>query len=245
MRFLFIVGCGHSGTSLMLALFANCEGVNAITSETEALIRSSLKEFKMKFKTLDNISSKLVVEKTPRHVYRLGDITSDKDSYALVMLRNPIDVVASLKKRGYSLMDSIARYQRDNNAWLNYESQKRVKILKYEDLVIKTEQVLDDLGREYGVDLISANGKRLADERIFFTKRGELDRKIKPEINQTDGRGINNHLSLRNFQIRQEIKNMNGQWKERLTERELISVIEKLTPLIRRFKYEECFDYKI
>tara|TARA_Y100000991_G_C21921066_1_gene326522 strand:+ start:271 stop:990 length:720 start_codon:yes stop_codon:yes gene_type:complete len=239
MRFLFIVGCGHSGTGLMLAIFANCRNVHAITNETEFLFKSSIKEFKRKFDTLENTSAILVAEKTPRHVYRLGKITSDEQSSALVMLRNPIDVVASLKKRGFPLIDCIRRYRHDNNAWLKYQSKKKVKILKYEELVTKTEEVLENLGQEYGLNLISANEKRLTDERLYFTNRGPV------QIKQTDGKGRQKHNSLRNFQIRQEIKNMNGQWKERLTDKELRIVIEELNYYIKLFKYEECFDYKI
>ena len=155
------------------------------------------------------------------------------------MLRNPIDVVASLKKRGIPLKDCIQRYRHDNNAWLNYQSKKNVKILKYEKLVTKTEEVLENLGQEYGLSLISANERRLTDKRLYFTNLGPV------QIEQTDGKGLQKHNSLRNFQIRQEIRNMNGQWKERLTDKELSIVIEELNYHIKLLKYEECFDYKI
>ena len=238
MKFLFIVGCGHSGTSLLLAMFANCQHVHAITNETEILLKSPIKEFIKKYNNLENKNIRLVVEKTPRHVYKLKEITSEEHSSALVLLRNPLDVVASLKKRGFPLMTCIRRYKNDNNAWLNYQNKKNVKILKYEELVTKTQEVLEDLGQAYDLDLVSANRKRLTDKRVYFKNMGGA------EIRKTDGKGHRNHISLRNFQVRQEVSNMNGQWKERLSKKELEIVVKELNHHIKILKYEECFKYK-
>tara|TARA_Y100001934_G_C12059547_1_gene634658 strand:- start:108 stop:779 length:672 start_codon:yes stop_codon:yes gene_type:complete len=223
----------------MLAIFANCAGTHAITNETEALLEGPIKKFKDKFKTFEKTNIKLIVEKTPRHIHRLDQITSDKDASALIMLRNPVDVVASLKKRGFSLSQSIQRYKRDNTAWLDYASSENIQVVKYEALVQKTNAVLKILRQTYGVDLISANKKRLSDKRVYFTQHGAT------KIDETDGKGHINHLALRNFQIRQTVTNMNGLWRDRLTSDELAIVIQELRVLISKFDYEECFDYKI
>lgn len=236
MRILFIVGCGHSGTSLMLSIFANAAGVFAFRDETMALAKSSMKEFKDQINAF-SIKDDLVVEKTPRHVHQLEKICSDTDSHALVMVRNPVDVIASFKKRGMTIRSAIDRYTADNNAWLEYENSKRLIIIKYEDLVLNTSVVLSKLSNLFEVDLNIANKARLFDKTLYFSSVGA----VKSE--KTDGLGEANHLALRNYQIRQPIVNMNGQWKDRISRDELAMIISNLQPLIQKLGYTECYDY--
>ncbi|GHD33678.1 sulfotransferase domain-containing protein [Halioglobus pacificus] len=97
MRFLFICGCGHSGTSLLLAIFSAANDVHALTDETHFLLSHSTCEFKSQYGYLAQ-GGNLIVEKTPKHVYALDKIVADPECGALVMVRNPVDVIASLKR---------------------------------------------------------------------------------------------------------------------------------------------------
>lgn len=230
MNFLFICGCGHSGTSLMLGIFANSPEVLAISNETNALRIGSLQAFKKKIKAA-SVPASWVVEKTPRHVHFLKNILEDEECHALVMVRNPFDVVASLKKRGVPFTEALERYSLDNNAWLGWVSHKRLTVLRYEDFVTNPAAYLKRLGRQYGIDLQQGNKARLSDQHVYFKSEGAK------KIVKTDGRGAENHLALRNYQMRQPIENMNGQHLSHLsaTEKELIE--DKCHKLIKDFGY--------
>ena len=174
MNYLFICGCGHSGTSLMLSIFSNAKGVLALTDETRVLFKMTLDQFKtlMSQRISDQ---KMVVEKTPNHIYRLKDIINDKDSSALVLLRNPIDVVASLKKRGFSLSAAINRYRNDNSEMVKHVGHEKLLLLRYEALVSQTQQVLGVLSDRYKVDLIEGNLSRRTDDRIYWKSDGAFE----------------------------------------------------------------------
>jgi hypothetical protein len=228
MRFLFICGCGHSGTSLMLGIFANSANVAVTRDETFALSKLSVQQFKDSVKK--QVSDKtLFVEKTPRHIHYLEKICADTESEALVLVRNPLDVVASLKKRGFSVEQSISRYINDNLAWQRYANHPKVKVIRYEDLVDSSKNILANLTQRYGVDLESGDLKRQEDSRIYFKGQGAT------RIEKTDGKGEAAHLALRNYQIRQKLENMNGEWKNRLTQDESQMVMEWCAPALHKF----------
>lgn len=145
------------------------------------------------------------------------------------MLRNPLDVVASLKKRGFSVEQSIGRYINDNLAWQRHATDKKVKLVRYEDLVSNPKSVLKELTERYGVDLLEGDQRRQKDSRLYFKGHGAT------RIEQTDGKGEDAHLALRNYQIRQKLESMNGQWKTRLTKQESEMVMNWCAPVMKMF----------
>ena len=221
----------------MLSIFAASKSVVACLDETMFLINNPIQEFKNGFDHLEG-QFKLVVEKTPRHVYALDQILPDQDCDALVMIRNPVDVVASLKKRGLPVKAAIKRYQQDNLQWMDRIDQGLFYPLKYEDLVNDTDSVLKALGDRYGIDLIGANNDRLGSDQIFFSSAGATNAKL------TAGRGTKQHLALRNYQMRQPVQNMNGAWKQRLNKAELSLILKELESFITQLGYEECLEYE-
>ena len=104
-------------------------------------------------------------------------------------------------------------------------------------LVSQTQQVLGVLSDRYKVDLIEGNLSRRTDDRIYWKSDGAF------ESAMTDGLGSKNHIALRNYQIRQPVQNMNGQWKTRINKKELQTILTELEEMIYLFQYEECFDY--
>ena len=236
-KYLFICGCGHSGTTLILAIFNNLENAYVFNNETNFFLKSknrTIKDFKKYAIKNINLDYDLVVEKTPRHIHYCSEILKDDDTEILVMIRNPFDNIASLIKRGYDIQDAIRRYEEDNLSWIRFKNRKRLEYLKYEDLVCNFFEKFKYLGEKYGVDLLKANDKRLDHKDIYFSKH--INRKIKPNL--TNGKGIENHINLRNFQVRQPISDMNGTWIHLLSieDRKLIS--NKFDYLISEFGYE-------
>jgi len=138
---IFIVGCGHSGTTLMLAMLNAHSGIESIKRETAMFFNynsSAIEE-------MINISKdgKIPAEKTPKHIHKLDDIFSlFHGAKVIVMLRDGRDVVYSLVKRGYPLDKAIERWNKDNRAGLKYRGNPDVQFVKLESLVNHQERVL-------------------------------------------------------------------------------------------------------
>lgn len=232
MRYLFIIGCGHSGTSLMLAIWRNSARVAAFVDETTYLEGKSVDEFKSyALSSLDCDNVSWVVEKSPRHVLQVEKILSSSNCHALVMVRNPLDTVASLVKRGVKFDAAVERYHRDNSAWLPFVEHEKLHLVRYEDLVTNGEEILTSLSRQFEVDLKEGNRLRQVDNTIYFKSNGATIGRL------TDGKGKRNHLALRNFQVKQEIVDMNGEWTNRISPTQASEVIERLLPFFNQFQY--------
>jgi len=236
-KYLFICGCGHSGTTLVLAIFNSLDNTYVFKNETGFFLRSNkktIKDFKKYVTKNIQYDYELVVEKTPKHIRYCSEILKDEDTEILVMIRNPFDNISSLMKRGYDIHDAIRRYELDNLSWQKFKNCKRLEYLKYEDLVCNFYVKLKYLGKKYGVDLLTANEKRLDHKDIYFSK--QINTRIEP--NSTNGKGIENHVNLRNFQVRQPISNMNGTWVHLLSKEDKNLITNKFGFLIREFGYE-------
>lgn len=233
MKYMFIVGCGHSGTSLMLSIWNCTESVYALKDETLLLENYSIEYFKSKvLGSVDFQKISWIVEKTPRHLYQLGKICNDDESYGLIMVRNPLDTVASLVKRGLPLNKAIKRYEEDNYFCLKYEKKNNISIVRYEDLVSNHSKVLSELSLKYGIDLIDGNKIRENDNTLYFSNAGAT------RAQKTDGQGKENHLALRNFQMRQPIKDMNGLWRNRISEQDYEKITKRLKFFFNYFNFK-------
>ena len=127
-KYLFICGCGHSGTSIMLAIFNNAINTYAFKTETNFFSKtrnSSIEKFKNYASQKVRENYDLLIEKTPKHVLFCDEILKADDTEIIVMIRNPFDNVASLMKRGYDINQAIARYEKDNLSWQKFKNHKR------------------------------------------------------------------------------------------------------------------------
>ena len=61
------------------------------------------------------------------------------------MTRNPISGIKSLFHRYKHLRQSITRYITDNITWLNSKHRETFHVIKYEDLIQNTQQVIKSL----------------------------------------------------------------------------------------------------
>ncbi len=76
-KYLFICGCGHSGTSIMLSLFKNAINTYAFTTETNFFCKTknkTINDFKKFARSKVKANYDLLVEKTPRHVRYCNEI---------------------------------------------------------------------------------------------------------------------------------------------------------------------------
>ena len=132
----FVVGCGHSGTSLMTRMLGAHSRLWNYPGETGMLEKGSLARARAIGNDLQRQATEAGkarwVEKTPDHVYRIQDaFDSFTDAHVVVMVRDGRDVVASLLKRGtYSVRGACSRWSSSLTASLPWWDHPRVTVVR-------------------------------------------------------------------------------------------------------------------
>ena len=164
----FIVGCGHSGTSLLQAILASHPEVFGVRGESRAfaigdhragvpllhtwLMRDTFSTVNNWYAEAQQADRTVIVEKTPKHVHALGPLLRLwPRSQVVLVVREPLDVIASLVRRGFSLEEATLRWDEDNRAALPYMRHARVRLFRYEEFVQRPSDVLDSLLTRLGL----------------------------------------------------------------------------------------------
>ena len=117
---MFVVGCGHSGTSLLKRTVANLPGLLCIPKESNLFMKKELsaEAVQQQVEAWDAAAAaggfSGFVEKSPKHVQRLGAIFElDPDARAIFIVRDGRDVAASMGQRqGYTFEAGLDRWAR-------------------------------------------------------------------------------------------------------------------------------------
>jgi hypothetical protein len=135
----YVLGCGHSGNTLMAALIARHPDVWAQFSGPQVKETSYFKNQKELAKSLAECEKKgkrLMMEKKPRNVHSIDQIRSEFPfARVLMMVRDPHQVVPSLMKRRGSYEGALRRYITDNKPLLGRMNHSLNMVVRYEDLV--------------------------------------------------------------------------------------------------------------
>lgn len=213
----FIVGCGHSGTSIMLAILGNHPSFYSITYES-AIFQRSEAEIRTIMLQWDRecieAGKKRWIEKTPPHIFQIGKFLLHRpQSKFIIMLRDGRDVVCSLKSRTeyQDFGTRVERWVYDNLAGLLYWNHPNVMVVKYEDLIVEAETTLKKifafLEESYANKVLDyhQNQKRWYHSEI-----------TKPlEVATHD-----NHHQLRNWQINQPLFDGRNKWQSIMSSEE-------------------------
>jgi len=144
----FIVGCGHSGTTLLASRLGQHPRVELIPMETSwYLPQQSLKNTRnsmlVKLQEAEAKDCVVLLEKTPKHIHCWRRILRVHSNALFIgIVRNPLDNIASLYKRFNDLDFCCARYQMDNQALLDLSKREFCLLVRFEDLIISPEKVL-------------------------------------------------------------------------------------------------------
>jgi hypothetical protein len=110
------VGCGHSGTSVIKRTVANLPGLGCIPKESQLFIRKAGRKLGIAKKLAQWDAAAAAagftgwVEKTPKHIEKLGDILgADFAARVVLVVRDGRDVAASLSQRGVSVAEGARR----------------------------------------------------------------------------------------------------------------------------------------
>ena len=164
---IFIVGCGHSVTSLMLAILDHNPSIYGINYESNIFLKvrplapplGIIKNFQKWGRSCLEANKKRWGEKTPRHILHLPEIFfCYPNCRVLIMLRDGRDVAFSIKDRTGSFEQGISGWVNDNLAGFPYWDDSRVKVIKYKNLVKKPQTTLqevgDFIGEEYTQEIL-------------------------------------------------------------------------------------------
>ena len=160
---IFIIGCGHSGTTILRKMVGSHSKVYDVGYETDLFLKpiDSIERLHTVTRCVEDLNKNTVmykkrrwIEKTPRHVHHIDTIKKFfPESKIIVLTRNPISGIKSLNHRYKNLRQSITRYITDNMMWLKSKHNDTFHVIKYEDLIQETQKVitslLDFVGLEY------------------------------------------------------------------------------------------------
>ena len=212
-NFIFIIGCGHSGTCILNKIVGNHKDVHGIPYETYVFKKNHNEIKKMLEKYNDNrieSNKKYICEKTPKHVYDINKMYAYTiNPKIIVITRDGRDVISSLKKRFGNIEHGLNRWINDNNQWLNSPSKINFHVLKYEDLIKNKRETIIKICEFLEIEYY--------DEIFNYPKE-----KIELPDNFYNSLIVNEkHDKLREYQINQDIYDGSKRWLNDLTKEEL------------------------
>ena len=220
---LFIVGCGHSGTSLLLAVLGSHSRICAIPQESciaydyptrSPGVNPDARLLLKYFDLLAIAEHKMRwVEKTPKQIYSISLLRQLVPGCKfIIILRDGRDVACSLATRYGSLEDAIKRWVEDNEAGEVYAKDADVHVLKYEDMIDHFQETMTKalafMGESFEEELLQSHKK----PKYYYSRKIEKPPDESPR----------HHAQYRNWQINQKIFDGRGKWKQ-------LSTAEKAT----------------
>lgn len=211
----FVVGCPHSGTSVMLAILDSHSSINAIEIETYTFYRRSflkIPEFHAWNKATLAKGNSRWAEKTAEHIGKLDKIFGYyPDAKVILMVRDGRDVACSVKKRTGNFDDGIQWWVKWNKVAIEYRNHPNVIAVHYEQLIAETEdtlqEILQHIDEPYEPQLLNFSSK----DRTWFTGKSEKN-EAKPEPTQ--------QRELRNWQINQPLFDGRNRWQQEMSQEE-------------------------
>lgn len=217
-RHIFIVGCGHSGTSVLLARLDNHKDVIAIVGESRFFQVDPMRRALLVRKWAKRWSAPSVLaEKTPIHVRYCEKIREIFPNARIVgICRDPRDVVASLYLRYSQDLDkAIRRWNKDNKALAASLTDGLVNyVIRYEDLVTDPERELVGLQLACGLEV--QHGLSQVHE-----KKGFWYARVSQQGSEISG---SSHEARRHMQINQPIFDGRGKYKQVLSKSQVFQV---------------------
>lgn len=153
-RSCFVVGCGHSGTTLMAARIGSAKECFPIARETGLFmpdrgLHATTTALRELLYVAEAAGKEMLVEKTPKHIHAIDNIRKVlPEARIVLMTRNPLDNCASLYKRFGNLDYCIERWCLDNREAVKAKSHGSfVHHVRFEDLTERPEQTLQSVYR--------------------------------------------------------------------------------------------------
>jgi len=227
----FIVGCGHSGTSVLLAILGAHPRIYPVPYESSIATQDEELKFQQAVKQFDadtiTAGKRRWVEKSPVHIHYIERIFEwIPNAKIIVIVRDGRDVASSIKDRNGSLEEAVNRWIRDNLTAKQHFDNPNVHVIKYESIITHFEdsisELLKFLGEEYYVEI----------KDYYKTKKTWYSK----DTSKPASAFGENHAQHRNWQINQPLFDGRGKWKK-LSPKELDYIYSVAGPLLTEFGY--------
>ena len=159
---IFIIGCGHSGTTILRKMIGSHSKVYDIGYETDMFLKpiDTIEKLHTVARRVEELNKNTLmykkrrwIEKTPRHVHHIDTIKKFfPESKIIVLTRHPISGIKSLHHRYKNLKKSVVRYIEDNMTWQTSKYRNTFHVIKYEDLIQNTQEVIKTLQNFLGLE---------------------------------------------------------------------------------------------
>lgn len=224
----FIVGCGHSGTSILLRIMGAHSRIQAIRQESSLATAAKPLEMMREFDAEACRHGKFRwIEKTPTHIHHIETLLSLRaGALILLVIRDGRDVAWSIKEREGDISQGIERWIRDNEAGEPFWTHPRVHVLRYEDLVEQPELTVSRATAFLGESFEAAMLDYHEEPRSFYSDNPD----------QPPGRSGKFHRQFRNWQINQPLFDGRKRWLL-LTGAEKQVIQEKAGAMLLRYGY--------
>lgn len=197
---IFVCGCGHTGTTLLSQILTESQEIYCnFTENGQFLLYNHFQTKKLIIdfeKLCIEANKKIILEKTPRHVWHIDFIrNSILKSKFILTAREPIPTIKSLFERTGNLDQSIRRYQDDTVQILRQKNKKDVMLVKYEDLVKQPESILQNICQFLEIDFNLDFLDYYKSKKLWFSD------------------GLNNeHIENRNNQVNKPLYKNEEEW---------------------------------
>lgn len=230
-----VCGCGHSGTSILTRLVGAHSRIHAIPGETGVAKKESYRRYARAldrfWRDSQTAGADLWVEKTPKHVRHLGFILdAAPTTRVLLICRNPLDTVASLKRRYGRLGKSLRRWKQDNARALRWSEHPQALLVRYEGLVQNPEESLEAVMAFLGLQFEAAQ-LTYHQQPVAWYAHAAAGEGGPPGLS---------HPDHRNQQINQPLFDSTGSYASYLSEAEISRVRRSCAPLAERLGYNLC-----
>lgn len=226
--FLFICGCGHSGTSLLASRLGQHPDALLIGRETHCfdpvkgflLTSALLKEWEF---FADYEKKKLIIEKTPKHIQSINRINNlVPHGKFICIVRNPLDTIASLYKRFGDLNLAINRWIIDNKKVIKYRKNENLIVIYYENLTKNPE-----LSFRSALQFLSMQ---------YSNKVMESGRSGYKNLLEKGG-----NMAIRAEQTARDIYPNDGKWRKVLSKDEACLVVSKTKVIAEKLGYRNIY----
>jgi hypothetical protein len=233
---IFILGCGHSGTSIILRVIGQHPNIYAVKHESRMAMgsKSRFRKYERKF-NITAVSEERIrwIEKTPRHIRNIEKILKwSPKSKIILVIRDGRDVACSMKKRYGDIKTGVERWVRDNEEGQKYWGHERVLLTKHEDFVRITKKEVKKYMKFIDENFRTNLLKYHESEENFYS-----DEVKKPEDVSE------NHEKYRNWQINQSIFDGSGRWKNETSNQDKKVVKEIVSDKLIEYGYAEGYKW--